>query len=340
MQFTAEQIAAMAGGTVEGDGSAIVNTIAKIEEGAPGAISFLSNPKYEHYVYDTASSVVLVRDDFKAERPVKATLIRVPDPYSTVAHLLKIAGQLLEPQRQGREEPSYVAEGVEIPGDAYIGAFAYIGKGVKLGKGVKIFPQTYVGDGVSIGDETVLKPGVKVYHGCMIGSRCIIHAGAVIGADGFGFAPVEGHYEKIPQIGIVEIGDDVEIGANTTVDRATMGATRIGRGTKLDNLLQIAHNCTIGTDTVMAAQSGMAGSSHLGNNCMIGGQVGFGGHITVGDRVNIGAQSGLHTNIASDSTIIGTPAMPVREWMRMVGYQKQLPDIVARLRALEKKVNA
>ena len=294
MEFTANQIAAAVGGTVDGDGNAAVNTFAKIEEARPGALTFLANPKYTHCIYDTQASVVLVRRDFEPEHPVGATLVRVDDPYATLSQLLQMVDAAINVRPTGVEQPSFVAEGVELPEGVYVGAFAYIGKGARIGRNAKIYPQAYVGAGAVIGDDTVLYPGAKVYHGCVIGARCILHAGVVVGADGFGFAPTaDGSYSKIPQIGNVVIADDVEIGANTTVDRATMGSTRIGRGTKLDNLIQVAHNCTIGSDTVMASQSGVAGSTHIGSNCVIGGQVGFAGHINVGDRVQIGAQSGI-----------------------------------------------
>jgi len=338
MQFTAQQIAAMVNGTVEGNPDTAIDSFAKIEEGHPGAISFLSNPKYTHYIYTTGSSAVLVRRDFVAEHPVRATLIRVDDPYATVAQLLQIASQYLEPQPgPGIEQPVHIADGVEVPDDAYIGAFAYIGRGVKLGRGVRIYPQVYIGDNAVIGDNTVLKPGVRVYHNCVIGARCILHAGVVIGGDGFGFAPVDGEYRKIPQLGNVVIADDVEIGANTTIDRATMGSTRIDRGVKLDNLIQVAHNCHIGHSTVMAAQSGVAGSTQVGAECMIGGQVGIAGHIHVGDYCQIGAQSGVHGNIPDHSRIMGYPAIPAGDFTRQAVYIKRLGDLYRRVDQLTKK---
>lgn len=337
MQFTATQIATIVGGTVEGDENATVSTFAKIEEGMPGAISFLANSKYTPYIYKTKSTIVLVSNDFVAEKPIEATLIRVADPYSTVAKLLDMVSKMQEHRPVGIEQPCFIAPGVEVPEDAYIGAFAYVGPGVKLGKGVSIYPQSYVGAGVTVGDGTTLYPGVKVYHGCKIGERCIIHSGAVIGADGFGFAPNNGHYDKIPQLGIVEISDDVEIGANTTVDRATMGATRVHKGVKLDNLIQVAHNCEVGHDTVMASQSGIAGSAKIGSNCMIGGQVGFAGHITVGDGVQIGAQTGVAGNIAAGKRVMGSPAIDARDWTRQVVYIKNLNNLYARVNEIEKK---
>lgn len=337
MQFTAQQIAAMVGGSVEGNPDAVINTFAKIEEGHPGAISFLSNPKYTQYIYTTGSSAVLVSRTFEPEHPVGATLIRVDDPYATVAQLLDMASKLLEPQpAPGIEQPAHIAEGVTVPDDAYIGAFAYIGRGVRLGRGVRIYPQAYVGDNAVIGDNTVLKPGVKIYHNCVIGARCIIHAGAVIGADGFGFAPTGGEYRKIPQLGNVVIGDDVEIGANTTVDRATMGSTRIDSGVKLDNLIQVAHNCHIGQNTVMAAQVGVAGSTQIGAHCMVGGQVGFAGHIHVGDNVSIGAQSGIPANVPDGSRLMGYPAVSLSEFSRQCVYIKRLPDLYRQVDSLTK----
>lgn len=336
MQFTASQIAAMVNGKVEGDEDVAVSTFAKIEEGHPGAISFLSNPKYTHYIYETESSIVLVKDDFIPEKPLKTTLIKVSDPYATVAMLLDMVSKMTKPQYVGIEQPSHIADGVVVPDDAYIGAFSYIGKGVMLGNRVKIFPQCYIGDYAVIGDDSIIYPGAKIYHGCKIGKNCVIHAGVVIGADGFGFAPVDGHYNKIPQIGNVEIADDVEIGANTTIDRATMGSTRIGKGVKLDNLIQVAHNCEIGHDTVMASQAGVAGSTKIGSNCMVGGQVGFSGHIRIGDRVIVGAQSGVPSDVADDSKIMGYPAIPLKDFYRQAVYLKNLSTLYGKVGDLEK----
>lgn len=336
MQFSANQIAQLTNGTVEGDGDVMVSTIAKIEEGQPGAISFLANPKYTHYIYETKSSIVLVKDDFVPEKPISATLIKVADPYATVAQLLQMVAQMTEPQYSGIEQPSYIAEGVELPDDVYVGAFAYIGRGAKIGRGVKIFPQAYIGDNVVIGDNSIIKPGVKIYHNCRIGKRCIIHGGAVIGADGFGFAPVNDQYNKIPQIGNVELDDDVEIGANTCIDRATMGSTRIGKGVKLDNLIQVAHNVEIGENTVMAAQVGIAGSTKIGARCMVAGQVGFAGHITVGDDNQIGAQSGIPNSVGSGLRLMGYPAIEARDFARNIVYIKNIPKMQERISALEK----
>ena len=253
--------------------------------------------------------------------------------------LLDLVSQLMNPQPTGIEEPSFISPDVEVPEDCYIGTFAYIGKGVKLGKGVKIYPQVYIGNNVEIGDNSIIYPGVKIYHSCKIGDRCILHAGVVVGGDGFGFAPVSSGYNKIPQIGNVEIGNDVEIGANTTIDRATMGSTRIKNGVKLDNLIQVAHNVEIGSNTVMAAQVGIAGSTKVGGNCMIGGQVGFAGHINVGDNVQIGAQSGIPSNVKDNSRLMGYPATDVKDFARQTVYIKNLGKLNDKINEIEKKLN-
>lgn len=338
MELTASQLAAIVNGTVEGDENVKVSTFARIEEGHSGALSFLANPKYTHHIYSTDSSVVLVKKDFTPEHPVKATLIRVDDPYATVAHLLEMVTQMSKVEKAGIETPSFISEGVDVPEDAYVGAFAYIGKGVKLAPGVKIYPQVYIGDGCEVGKGSVLYAGVKIYAGCKVGKRCIIHSGAVIGADGFGFAPVDGGYEKIPQTGNVEIEDDVEIGANTTIDRAMMGATRIGRGVKLDNLIQIAHNCSVGEHTVMAAQAGVAGSAKIGAHCMVGGQVGFVGHISIADGTQIGAQSGVSKPTKPGDRVMGSPAVDMGEYARGLVYAKKLGSLYERVKELEKKI--
>lgn len=336
MEFSANQIASLVNGIVEGDGNVMVNTFAKIEEGHKGAISFLANPKYTNYIYDTKSSVVLVKKDFVAEQEVSATLIKVDDPYATLAMLLNMVNQYMNPQPSGIEQPSYISEGTTIPEGIYIGAFAYIGKNVSLGKNVKIYPQVYIGNNVEIGDDSIIYSGCKIYHGCKIGNRCIIQAGVVIGGDGFGFAPVSSGYNKIPQIGNVIIEDDVEIGANTTIDRATMGSTIIHSGVKLDNLIQVAHNVEVGSNTVMAAQVGIAGSTKIGANCMIGGQVGFAGHISIGDNVMIGAQSGIPSNVADNSRLMGYPATDAKEFARQTVYIKNLSKLNERVTKLEK----
>lgn len=334
MEFTAQQIAEMTNGTVEGDGEVKISTFAKIEEAGPGSITFLANPKYARFISTTGASAVLVSRDFVPEHPVSATLIRVDDPYATLAHLLETVSRRLNPRRSGVEHGASVAEGVVIADDVYIGAFAYISPGARIGRRVMIYPRVYIGDNVEIGDDTVIYPGVTIYNGCRVGARCIIHAGAVIGADGFGFAPVGDHYEKLPQIGNVEIADDVEIGANTTIDRATMGSTRIDRGVKLDNLIQVAHNCVVGENTVIASQTGVAGSTTIGRHCMVGGQVGFAGHIHVGDNVQIGAQSGIPNSVADGSRLMGYPAVDGRSFARQAAALKRLPAIIGRLEKL------
>lgn len=337
MEFKASKIAELVGGILVGDGDAVVSTFAKIEEAGKGSITFLANPKYTHHIYTTGADVVLVRKDFEPTEPVRATLIKVDDPYATLSNMLQIVAQAMSPALSGIEQPSYIAEGVEVPADAYVGAFAYIGEGARIGARVQIHPQAYIGRGVTVGDDTIIYPGVKIYHNCRVGKRCVIHAGAVIGADGFGFAPLpDGTYHKIPQIGIVEIQDDVEIGANTTVDRATMGATVVEHGVKLDNLIQAAHNTVIGHDTVIAAQAGVAGSTKIGANCMIGGQVGLAGHINIGNKVQIGAQSGIQCDIADGSQYMGYPAVPMHDFARTTVYIKRLASLFNRVSELEK----
>ncbi|MDE5828451.1 MAG: UDP-3-O-(3-hydroxymyristoyl)glucosamine N-acyltransferase [Duncaniella sp.] len=340
MELTATQLASMVNGTVDGDGDVKVSTFAKIEEGHPGALSFLANPKYTHFIYDTESSVVLVKRDFEPEHPVKATLIRVDDPYATVAMLLTMVEKMTAVSRTGIEQPCFIAPGATVDEtDTYIGAFSYISPGAVISRGAKIYPQVYIGDGVTVGPDTIIYPGAKIYKGCRIGARCIIHSGVVIGADGFGFAPLpDGSYEKIPQTGIVAIDDDVEVGANTTIDRAMMGATHIGKGAKLDNLIQIAHNCAVGPDTVMAAQAGVAGSTKIGARCMIGGQVGIVGHSSVAEGTQIGAQSGISRSTRPGDRLMGSPAVDAVEYARNLVYVKKLGSLYDRVAALEKSM--
>lgn len=337
MNITAKELAGLTGGFVQGDPDASVSTFAKIEEAEAGALTFLANPKYTHYLYSTHASVAIVAEDFEPEKPLPEglTLLRVKDPYESLAQLMSMV-QSAMPQPVGIEQPCFIAEGVEVPENAYIGAFAYIGKGVRLAPGVKLYPQTYVGDGVEIGEDTILYAGARIYPHCRVGARCIIHSGAVIGADGFGFAPSAAGYEKIPQMGIVEIADDVEVGANTTIDRATMGATRVGRGTKLDNLIQVAHNVVIGEHNVFAAQTGIAGSARLGDWNMFGGQVGVAGHISIGSRNQVGAQSGLHRSMGDGNKLMGTPAVGAKDFARLQVYLKKLPEMYEELRSRKK----
>ncbi len=325
MEFTAKQLAHLAGGETEGNPDVVIDNFAKIEEARPGCVTFLANPKYTHYIYTTQASAVIVRKDFMPEQKVTATLIKVDDPYSTLAELM---GKLcVTPIPEGIEQPCFIAENAHTENARYIGAFAYIGKGVKLGKNVAIYPQAYIGDNVTIDDDSIIYAGARIYHDCHIGKRCIVHSGAVIGADGFGFAPTSNGYEKIPQIGIVTLEDDTEVGANTTIDRATMGSTLIGRGTKLDNLIQIGHNVVIGRNNVFAAQGGVAGSTHIGDNNMIGGQVGFAGHITVGDNNEFGAQSGVPNSVGSHKRLLGSPAIDARTYARMQVYLKNIDKL-------------
>lgn len=327
MELTPQLIASMIGGRVEGDANVRLTGFAKIEEATPGTVTFIANPKYAHFIYETKASAVIVSDDFKTDEEISPVLIRVKDPYVALADILNEI-ERSKPRKRGIEQPCYIAEGVDIPDDAYIGAFAYIGSNVKLGKGVQIFPQTYVGDGVKIGAGSVVRSGVRIYEGCVIGERCTLHSGCVIGADGFGFAPrPDGTYEKIPQIGNVVLEDDVEIGANTTIDRATFGCTRVGNGTKLDNLIQVAHNVEIGKGNVFAAQVGVAGSTKIGDYNQVGGQVGFAGHIHVGSMNEIGAQSGIPSSIGDKKRIIGYPAIDARQFFKTQVYLRRLGEL-------------
>ena len=339
MEFTAGMIADYLHGTVEGDATAVVSDFAKIEEGRPRALSFLSNPKYEHYLYVTDASVVIVNEALQLTAPVQCTLIRVPDAYAAFASLLQLY-QASKQQKSGIEQPCFIAPTATLGKDVYIGAFAYIGDGAVIGDGAQIYPQAYIGDQVKIGEKTILYAGAKVYSECQVGARCVLHAGVVIGADGFGFAPQADHtYSKIPQIGRVIIEDDVELGANTCIDRATMGATIIRKGVKLDNLIQIAHNVEVGENTVIAAQTGMAGSSKMGARCIVGGQVGVAGHLKVGDDVQIGAQSGIMKSVPSGRAMFGTPAFDYHEYMRSSVVFKHLSEVKKQVDELMKLHN-
>ena len=323
---------------MEGDENATVNTFAKIEEGVPGAISFLSNPKYTHYIYDTKSSVVLINDDVELDKPVSATLIRVKNAYECVAKLLQFY-ESMKPAKKGIDSLAYISPKAQIGEDVYVGAFAFIGDGVVLGKGTQIYPHTVVCDGVTIGEKCLLYPNVTVYQGCKLGNNITIHAGSVIGADGFGFAPSTGGYDKIPQIGIVVIEDNVEIGANTCIDRSTMGQTVIHKGVKLDNLIQVAHNCEIGENTVMSAQAGMAGSTKIGAWCMVGGQAGFSGHIQVADKTFIGAQCGVIKNTKGNGeSLIGSPAMDPKMFFKAKAIYSKLPDMYRQIAQMQREL--
>ncbi len=337
MEFTAKQIADFIGGKVEGDDNASVNTFAKIEEGKKGAISFLSNPKYTHYIYSTESSIVLVNEDMVFDQPVNTTLIRVANAYECVAKLLQMY-EAAKPKKKGIDSKASIAQSATIGKDVYVGAFACIGENAVVGDNTIIYPHAVVGDGVKIGDNCIIYPNVTIYEGCQIGNRVTVHAGSVIGADGFGFAPNAEGYDKIPQIGIVTIEDDVEIGANTCIDRSTMGSTIIRKGVKLDNLIQVAHNVEIGENTVMSAQVGIAGSTKIGSWCMFGGQVGLAGHITVGDKTFLGAQSGVPGNIKGNQTLIGTPPMEPKAYFRSQAVFRRLPEMYKQLDEIQKEI--
>ncbi|CAG5087515.1 UDP-3-O-(3-hydroxymyristoyl)glucosamine N-acyltransferase [Parvicella tangerina] len=341
MEFTAEQIAQLLGGRVEGDKKAIVRDMAKIEEAKQGTITFLANPKYEEFIYTTGATIALVNDTFKPVKglPDSLTLIRVEDAYQCLTKLLGYYDQLSQ-DKKGVEEPSFVDESARLGADCYVGAFAYIGKNVSIGKNVKIYPHVYIGDGAVIGDESTLFSGVKVYHKCVVGKACTIHSGAIIGSDGFGFAPSSANnYQKVPQIGNVVLEDYVEVGSNTTIDRATMGSTVIRKGVKLDNLIQIAHNVEIGENTVIAAQTGVAGSTRLGKNMMIGGQVGIVGHIRLADGVKIAAQSGVGQNIIHENAIVqGSPAFNIGDYKRSYVLFRSLPKLREQILDLQKKL--
>ena len=338
MEFKASDIAMILKGTVEGDGEVKLHNISKIDQGVPGTLTFLSNPAYTKYIYHTAASAVIVARDFKAEAELNCTLIRVDDPYTALAELLNMYQQL-KPVKKGVEQPSFVSASAKVGTDIYLGAFAYVSDNAVIGNNVRIYPQVYIGDNVVVGDNTILYAGVKIYADCKIGSDCIIHSGAVIGADGFGFAPsTDGPFTKIAQVGNVVVEDFVEIGANTAIDRATMGSTIVHRGVKLDNLIQIAHNADIGENTVIAGQSGVAGSSKVGKNCMIGAQVGVSGHIALGDNVKIGGQAGVMTNIPDNSTMIGSPVQDHKDFMRCMAIFRRLPQMSGDISDLKKFV--
>ena len=339
MVFSAKQIAGILKGAVEGDPDVKVGNFSKIEEGKPGTLTFLANLKYSAYIYTTHASIALVNNDFKPEKslPATLTLIRVPNAYMALATLMEMVNQA-KSNKQGIEQPVFINPSVKLPENIYIGAFSYLGENVKIGENVSIYPQSFVGDNVEIGDNTIIYAGVKIYENCKIGKNCIIHSGAVIGADGFGFAPDGDKYKKIPQLGNVIIEDDVEIGANTTIDRAVMDSTIIRSGVKLDNLIQIAHNVEIGENTGIAAQTGISGSTKVGKQCMIGGQVGLGGHIKIGDRVNLGAQSGIISNIEDDKTLMGAPAIDLKNYFRSCIVFPKLPEMYKTVGQLQKEI--
>lgn len=342
MEFTAHAIATFLQGVVEGNTETKVSDVSKIEEGKPGTLCFLANPKYEKYLYTTEASVVIVNNDLKITAPVKATLIRVEDSYKAFASLLELYNSF-KPQKTGIEQPCSVAESAKLGDNVYIGAFAYISDKAIIGNNVKIYPQCYVGENTVIGDNTILFAGVRVYHDCKIGAGCIIHSNSVIGADGFGFAPQseDNNYKKIPQIGNVIIEDYVEIGALATVDRATMGSTFIRKGVKLDNMVHIAHNVEVGENTVMAAQTGIAGSTKIGRDCMFGGQVGIAPHVTIANGVKLGAKTGVNSSITKENDImIGAPAQPYAEYMKCYVVFRRLPELKKSIDEMKKEISS
>ncbi len=341
MEFSANQIAELLNGEIIGDSEAKVNQLAKIEEGEAQSLSFLANLAYEEHLYTTDASIVIINKDFTPAQPVKntCTLIKVDNAYECFAQLLETYNQFKN-NKSGIEELAFIDTSAKVGEDAYIGGFAYISEGAILGKNVKIYPHVYIGNNVKVGDNTTLFSGVKIYHDCVIGSNCTIHSGTVIGPDGFGFAPnSENEYNKVPQIGNVIVEDHVEMGANCTIDRATIGSTKIKKGVKLDNLVHVAHNVIIGNNSVVAGQTGIAGSAKIGENCMFGGQVGVTGHITLGDNVRVAAQTGVSKSYKDNATLQGSPAFEVKEFTKSYVGFKNLPDIIKRLNELERKVN-
>jgi len=340
MQFSAAQIAALINGKLEGNPEVLVNNFGKIEEAQAGQLAFLANPKYEEYLYSTRASIIIVNDTQVLKEKISATLILVPDAYLAFASLLAKYQEMMNQQLTGIQEPVYISKTASLGENVYIGAFAYVGNNVKIGENVKIYPQSYIGDDVSIGDHSVIYPGVKIYHRCVIGEYVTIHAGSVIGADGFGFAPQsDGSFKKIPQMGNVVIEDYVEVGSNATIDRATIGSTIIGKGVKLDNLIQIAHNVEIGSNTVIAAQSGVSGSTKLGKNVMVGGQVGIVGHIQIADGSKINAQSGVTKSMKTpNSAVTGSPAFDYTSALRAQAAARKLPEFEKRIIELEKLI--
>ena len=338
MNFTAQQIADILEGDIVGNPNVEVSRLAKIEEGEKGSLTFLSNPKYNPFLYTTRASITIVNKSFTPEKEIETTLIKVDDAYVAFSKLLEFYNQVKN-NKSGREEPHFIASTALIGSNEYIGAFAYIGENVTIGENVKIYPNVYVGDNVVIGDNCTLFSGVKIYSETEIGNNCVLHSGVILGSDGFGFAPnKEGVYNKIPQTGNVIIEDYVDIGSATTIDRATLGSTIIRKGVKLDNQIQIAHNVEIDENTVIAAQTGISGSTKIGKNCMIGGQVGIAGHIKVGDNVKIGAQSGVTKNVKDDQVINGTPAFSFSDFNKSYVYFKQFPELVKKINNLEKNI--
>jgi len=339
MTFSAAQIALLINGTIEGNPDAVVSSFGKIEEAGDGQLSFLANPKYEDYIYTTKASVIIINQSLTLKQAVSSTLLRVADAYTAFATLLAKYQEIQQQQLSGVQEPSYIAKTASYGKNAFIGAFSYLGENVKVGDNTKIYPNTFIGDNVTVGDNCVIHAGVKIYHDCKIGNHVTIHAGTVIGSDGFGFAPqADGSFKKVPQIGNVVIENNVEIGANATIDRATIGSTLIKSGAKLDNLIQIAHNVEVGNSTVIAAQSGVSGSTKIGNGVMIGGQAGIVGHIQIGDGAKINAQSGVSKSLEPGKAVTGSPAYDYTSALRSQAVNRRLPELEKRIKELEQLV--
>ncbi len=337
MKFTATQIAGILEGEIEGNGEVEVSKLSKIEEGTKGSLTFLANPKYTHYIYETAASITIVDKDFVPENKISTTLIKVENAYKAFSKLLEYYNQV-KMNKSGIEQPVFISESSTYGDNIYIGAFSYIGENVKIGDNCKIYPNAYIGDNVVIGNNVVVFAGAKIYSESLIGNNCVIHSGVIVGADGFGFSPNDkGEYSKVPQTGNVVIEDNVDLGAGTTIDRATLGSTIIKKGVKLDNQIQIAHNVEIGENTVIAAQTGIAGSTKIGKNCLIGGQVGIVGHITIGDNVRIQAQSGIGRNVKDNEKLQGSPALNYGDFNKSYVHFKNLPKIIERFTSIEKK---
>jgi UDP-3-O-[3-hydroxymyristoyl] glucosamine N-acyltransferase len=341
MEFTAATIAGFLKGVIEGNPDIKVNTIAKIEEGQPGALSFLANPKYEHFIYETKSSIVLVNKSFVPSARIEATLIKVENSYEAFASLLRLVDQA-RPRKKGIHTTAIIEATAKVGSDVFIGPYTYVGENCIIGDGCSIYPHVYIGDNTKLGNNCIVNPGVKIYHDCILGEGCIIHAGTVIGSDGFGFAPQsESEFMKIPQLGNVILEDHVEIGANVAIDRATMGSTIIRKGVKLDNLIQIAHNVEVGENSVMAAQTGISGSTKVGKNCMFGGQVGLAGHLKIANGTKIGAQGGILGDVKEENTaIIGSPAIEVKQFLRSSVIFKKLPEMKLKIDSLEKEIES
>lgn len=340
LSYSINELANLLHADVIGDGMATITGFGKIEQADKGELTFLANDKYEPYLYTTMATAVLVSREFIPKHPIETTLIKVDDPYTALATLMQLAAAQLNPRRIGIDARAMIADSTVIGNECYVGAGTVIDEGVTIGARCQIFPNTYIGKGVTIGEDSIVYPNVTIYHGCHIGKSCVIHAGAVVGADGFGFAPKLDGYQKIPQLGNVIVEDFVEIGANTCIDRATLGSTIIREGVKLDNLVQIAHNVEVGRHTVLAAQVGIAGSSKIGSWCQAGGQVGVAGHINVGDRVQMAGQTGILGSVKADQTLMGSPAMDASTAMRTYATLRKLPDLLRRLEQLEKQLNA